>query len=126
MVIVIIIVVLYAWQLPKMSSQINNNKRKKSNTTLPTGKKANRPKNFSPFEDQCLCRAYVNVSCNSIKGNDQKREGFWGSIKQKFDELYQAEKVDLDDIKVERAAESLMYRYQRIIQLEVNLWNPYY
>jgi hypothetical protein len=40
--------------------------------------KAPRPRNFSNIEDQLLCRAYVNVSCDPISGTNQKEQLFLG------------------------------------------------
>jgi len=131
-------------QLP-MSSQPNKNKRKTppaaapavaaskkkkgkqpraSPTTVASGTNR-KPRNFGNIEDQLLCRAYVNVSCNPIKGTDQKRNAFWESIKTKYEELYVSENVTEDGPKEERDWEALANRYQKKIQPEMNLFMPF-
>lgn len=95
-----------------------------SPTTVASGT-SRKPRNFSTVEDELLCRAYVNVSCNPIKGTDQKRTAFWESIKTKYEELYVNENVVEDDPKEERDWEALANRYQKKIQPEMNLFMPF-
>ena len=88
--------------------------------------KAPRPRNFGNIEDQLLCRAYVNVSCNPVVGTDQKRKIFWESIKYRYEDLYTREGVTEEDGKVERTWDALANRYQKKIQPEMNLFMSFY
>jgi hypothetical protein len=131
-------------QLP-MSSRSNKGKRKAPPAAAPAvaaasnkkGKQARaspatvasiagkKPRNFGTIEDQLLCRAYVNVSCNPIRGTDQKRTAFWETVKIKYEELYVSEGVVEDYPKEERDWEALANRYQKKIQPEMNLFMPF-
>jgi hypothetical protein len=54
-------------------------------------------KNFSPSEDQALCKAYVNVTSDSQLGTGQKAMQFWYKVKAAFEDLL----VHVDDDIVE-------------------------
>ena len=43
--------------------------------------------NYTPDEDKALCRAYLNLTENSIVGVHQSGGVFWDYVKQKFDYL---------------------------------------
>jgi hypothetical protein len=88
--------------------------------------KAPRPRNFGNIEDQLLCRAYVNATCNPMVGTDQKRTAFWEAIKSKYEDLYTREGVTEEDGKVERTWDALANRYQKKIQPEMNLFMSFY
>ena len=88
--------------------------------------KTPRPRNFGNIEDQLLCRAYVNVSCNPVVGTDQKRKIFWESIKYRYEDLYTREGVTEEDGKVERTWDALANRYQKKIQPEMNVFMAFY
>ena len=88
--------------------------------------KTPRPRNFGNIEDQLLCRAYVNVSCNPVVGTDQKRKIFWESIKYRYEDLYTREGVTEEDGKVERTWDALANRYQKKIQPEMNVFMSFY
>ena len=88
--------------------------------------KTPRPRNFGNIEDQLLCRAYVNVSCNPVVGTDQKRKIFWESIKYRYEDLYTREGVTEEDGKVERTWDALANRYQKKIQPEMNIFMSFY
>jgi hypothetical protein len=101
----------------------------KGKTTKKKGPKAGGKKvpNFYPEEDLFLCRAFVNVSENPIKGNNQKTDTFWTSIHEHFAKLYDEETEDkVEGCGGDRTAHSLMNRFQRQIQKNVNTWNGHY
>jgi hypothetical protein len=62
-------------------------------------------KNFSPAEDQALCRAYVNVTTDPRLGTGPKATQFWGNVKTVFDDLL----VRVDDDNVERDQEAVIW-----------------
>jgi hypothetical protein len=72
-----------------------------------------------------LCRAYVNATNNPLLGTDQKLKDFWTSIKSKFDDLCSLEGTSEDGVE-DRSWEALHTRFQRKIQPEMFLWNPFY
>ena len=80
-----------------------------------------RTKNFTPIEDVLLCRAYVNISQDPIKGNDQKIGVLWENIYTKFIEL----KKDEGETEVghQRDITSIMNRFKRHISKDVQLFN---
>ena len=57
-------------------------------------KNRKRQTNFSKEEDLFLCRAFVNVSQDPIKGNDRKGSTFWADVKIKFDAIFLEEAED--------------------------------
>jgi hypothetical protein len=85
-----------------------------------------KPRNFSGFEDEILCRAYVSASTNPLVGTDQKLELFWKDIKKRFDELFLKEYVGEAGKKEDRTWQALHTRFTKKIQPEMNLWNPFY
>jgi hypothetical protein len=130
--------------LTPMASRSNQGKRKSPPAVAPhdvatsskkKGKQATVPpssgcreitRNFSKMEDQMLCRAYVNVSCNPITATIKRRAAFWEAIKTKYEELYDKKNVVKEDPKVERPLDALANRYQKKIQPEMNLFMPFF
>jgi hypothetical protein len=91
----------------------------------PAGKKPAarvRPKNFTAEEDVFLCRAFVNVSQDPIKGNDQKSGDFWNNIRSTFMELYKAE-AEVADEAMDRDVTSLQTRFRRHIHKDSQEFN---
>jgi hypothetical protein len=74
-----------------MSVKTNNNKRKVTRKNppsaaagIPMAESTKKPKNYSGFEDEIFCRAYVSASTNPLVGIDQKLELFWKDVKKRF------------------------------------------
>jgi hypothetical protein len=44
-------------------------------------------KKWMGVENEALVRAYIAVSEDLVKGNEQKSTTFWGEIKKQFDAL---------------------------------------
>lgn len=68
-------------------------KSNKNVVTIPKKEKGNGVKlcNFTKEEDFFLSRAYVRVSLDPIRGNDQKSLDFWTNVFRVFVTLYKAE-----------------------------------
>ncbi len=76
-------------------------------------KTLHRAPNFNSKEDAVLCRAYVNVSEDPIKGTDQKASQLWTNVKQVFDKI-------LDDELTEEEAKELPERTPTNLQICFN------
>ena len=84
-----------------------------------------RQNNFSKEEDLFICRAFVNISQDPIKGNDRKATTFWTAVQDKFNELYKEESEDYDET-LDRTADALMHRFKRTIHKEMQDFNKAY
>jgi hypothetical protein len=100
----------------------------------PPGKKNNKepivkptvPKKRAKFtdeEDIILCKAWKNTSQSPITGTNQSGAQFWLLIKEAYDALIaNAEGGPY----IERTQQSLLDRFQRNIQKEMNFFNGFY
>ena len=80
--------------------------------------------NYTEEEDLYLCKAWVSVSTDPIKGANQKGETFWKSVHEKMYLIYseEAEVVCL----TKRSWESVKNRFQKTIHPTVQKFNSYY
>ena len=67
--------------------------------------------NFTANEDVCIAKAFVSVSQNPIKGNDQKGSNFWKDVFEAFKVLYEDEEVQME-MPTNRDAKSICNRFQ--------------
>jgi hypothetical protein len=73
-----------------------------------------------------LCKAYVNVSTDSSKGNYQKREVFWKRVETQFTTLYKLESAERRGTVECRGAEALDNRFMKSIKVDMVVFNKYY
>ena len=99
--------------MPNNSSNVEK-KRKPS-----VGRPSN-VSNFTEEEDIALCKAYVNVSVDPIRGTDMSSATFWAEIKKKFDT------VVCNDVLLERSSDSLKNRFCKKILPTTNIINKYW
>ena len=67
-----------------MSNQQQQQKQKQKQKEQPKGNKRARGNNWTFEEDTQLCKSWVEVSTNPIKGNDQKSPDFWKAVEEDF------------------------------------------
>lgn len=75
-------------------------------------------RNFTKEEDLFLSRAYVRISLDPIRGNDQKSQDFWAHVFRTFVTLYKAE-AEVQEDMTDRTVDSVKTRFQRNIQKDV-------
>lgn len=95
--------------------------RSKKNA-VPKKEKGNKPakvRNFTKDEDLFLSKAYVRVSLDPIRGNDQKSQDFWSQVHRTFLLLYKNEAEVQEVDMTGRNTDSLKSRFQRNIQKDV-------
>nr|GEV03899.1 hypothetical protein [Tanacetum cinerariifolium] len=71
-------------------------RRKISKTTI--NKEASKP--WTTAEEGALCKAWVDVSKNNIKENDQKTRGFWLTLIMKWGERFEDTMPSTPNIKI--------------------------
>jgi hypothetical protein len=101
-----------------------NPKKKKATAPKisPSALNAKRSKNFSEEEDVLICKAYVRVSEDPVKGANQKSDVFWKAVYSNYNEL----KLSQEEEIPERNSQAIKNRFQRHIQKHANLYNGYY
>ena len=82
-------------------------------------KQGTKVRNFTRDEDFFLSKAYVRVSLDPIRGNDQKSQDFWSEVYKTFMFLYKTEAEVQEEDMSGRNVESLKSRFQRNIQKDV-------
>ena len=85
----------------KGAAKGESSKKKKNSTEK---KKA---PNYTYLEDKLLAIASVNVSCNSVTGNDQKAQDFWKAVHKGFSDLYAQKDMQEKDKKGARDIDSI-------------------
>ena len=79
-----------------------------------------------------LSKAFCSVTEDPLVGTDQKGSVFWKKVQLKFAVLYQEYVLDAEEagsdciVVTARDQGSLMNRFKKQIQYEVNLFNGYY
>lgn len=81
--------------------------------------KSTKVRNFTKDEDFFLSKAYVRVSLDPIRGNDQKSQDFWSQVYKTFMLLYKTEAEVQEEDMTGRNTESIKSRFQRNIQKDV-------
>lgn len=76
-------------------------------------------RNFTKEEHLLLSKAYVRVSLDPIRGNDQKSQDFWANVFRVFVALYKAEAEVQEESMADRNPDSIRSRFQRNIQKDV-------
>ena len=104
---------LFTNQNPSQSTLPSQNPTQTESTT----KKAPRSRNFAVEEDNLLVSAWLNISIDSVQGNDKKCATYWQRICDYFHQH--------KHFTSERTATSLMHRWSGI-QLLVNKFCGYY
>lgn len=79
-----------------------------------------RTRNFTAEEDLLLCKAYINVSQDPIKGNDQKANTFWDAVTASFKSMLKKYSARASDPRLQQ---SLWNRFKRRIQKDVIAFN---
>ena len=87
--------------------------------------KAKKPPNYTQEEDLYLCKAYVSVSTDPVKGTGQKGSDFWDAVAAKFATI-RDEESEVQVVGCVRDGTSILNRFQRQIQRSVNKYNKYY
>jgi hypothetical protein len=83
-------------------------KKQKTSSGRPTNTAS-----FVEYKDIALCKAYVNVSQDPVRGSEKKAAVFWEDIKQRYDEVLKME-VNSSKKLPDRNKESLKNRYKKI------------
>ena len=106
--------------LSSSATTIKDEKPSKSVLAIKKEKgKGAKMRNFTKEEDLFLSRAYVRVSLDPIRGNDQKSQDFWGHVYRTFLTLYKAEAEVQEEDMSGRTSDSIKSRFQRNIQKDV-------
>ncbi|CAL5070787.1 unnamed protein product [Urochloa decumbens] len=86
----------------------------------PVPRKAARNKqaNFSAYEDNILCKAWLEISCDAAINTGQRRESFWLRVVNRYKSCCSARKYP------ERSQKSIMSRWD-FIKTEVSKFSGY-
>ena len=104
---------------PKLVAQ-ERTKGKKDKTVAKKEKgKGAKVRNFTKEEDLFLSKAYVRVSLDPIRGNDQKSQEFWSHVYRVFFTIYKAEAEVQEEDMTGRTPDSVKSRFQRNIQKDI-------
>ena len=102
--------------------------KKKKKTKKPKKPRAPRTTNYTEEEEKILSQAFCCATTDPLVGTDQKGQDFWKKVKANFDILLQkfVEESGSDLAVKERTHDSLMHKFQRQIQKDVQLFNSYF
>ena len=104
---------------PIIVDERNHAEKKAPAPTKKEKGKGTKLRNFTKEEDLFLSKAYVRVSLDPIRGNDQKSQDFWAHVFRIFVAVYRAEAEVQEDDMSDRNADSIKSRFQRNIQKDV-------
>src|SRR6266540_1453125 len=76
----------------------------------------NKQTNFSAYEDNVLCKAWLEISCDPVTNTGQRKESFWTRVLQR----YNSQRSNYP----ERSQKSLMSRWD-FIKAEVSKFSGY-
>src|SRR6266540_2697725 len=76
----------------------------------------NKKNNFSAYEDNVLCKAWLEISCDPVTNTGQRKESFWTRVLQR----YNSQRSNYP----ERSQKSLMSRWD-FIKAEVSKFSGY-
>src|SRR6266508_396754 len=76
----------------------------------------NKQTNFSAYEDNVLCKAWLEISCDPVTNTGQRKESFWSRVLQR----YNSQRSNYP----ERSQKSLMSRWD-YIKAEVSKFSGY-
>ncbi|KAL3938709.1 MAG: hypothetical protein SGBAC_006442 [Bacillariaceae sp.] len=92
-----------------------------------TTPKRDRNRNYQPFEDLLLCRAYVRVYQDPTKGKDQTAADFWTKVTEVFNKMLEDYEVELGECIVSRDNfEKNKTRFTKQIMPAVSKFNGYF
>ena len=114
------------------SSDAGDSKKKRGRPKGSTNRKGVNPKkssggsaNYSLLEDIQIAKAWASVTLDPILGTNQKGDQFWTKVHEKY-QIFM-EKEDRACLEIHpRNPNSLKERFQRNIQKQVNVFNPFY
>lgn len=113
-------------------------------TSVKKEKRAKKTPNYSIEEDEALCRAYMNVSQDPIKGANQSSGDFWNTVQEKYDILVASVAQKRSEGKgsgndsgdsvernepicyASRTASSLSNRWTKVIAIDCRKFNRFY
>jgi hypothetical protein len=117
---------------PKKAKGKSSKMKKASSSSVKSEPGSEKPPNYTPEDDLWLFIAYVNISTDPRKRANQKGAQFWEHVARQCAaireaDLLEMEKDEKDDddpvVWVERNGDSVMNRFQRTIQRQVNKFN---
>jgi hypothetical protein len=95
----------------------------KANDLIKAGGK--RGPNFIDADDKVLCKAFMSVSEDPIKGADRRKDEFWEEISQKFNSLL-VDEANAEDLVLLRDATNCRNRFMKLILPGMNKFMKHY